>query len=98
MYIPLWGMLSSTEVHIKLVPLGNALSLFLVITFSLCMVWGLIAPPTLHMHQAWEPLLPGFSWSLPGFLIGLVWAYFYGWYAAALFVPLYNFFNRKAAT
>ncbi len=81
----------------KLTASGNALSLFLVISFSLCMIWGLFAPSSLHMHTAWEPLMPGFSWSIPGFLIGLAWAYFYGWYVALVFVPLYNFFNRKSA-
>jgi len=81
----------------KLVPLGNALSIFLAITFSLCMAWGLVAPSNLHMHTAWEPLLPGFSWSITGYLIGLVWVYFYGWYTAAIFTPLYNFFDRKSA-
>lgn len=81
----------------KLVPLGKTLSVFLAITFSLCMGWGLIAPAELHMHTAWEPLLPGFSFSLNGYFIGLAWVIFYGWYTAILFAPLYNFFNRKAA-
>jgi len=50
------------------------------------------------MHGAWEKAMPGFHWiSFPAFLIGLVWAYAYGWYTAVVFVPLYNFFNRKSA-
>lgn len=80
----------------RIIPVGHALSLFLVVTFTLCILWGLATPASLHMHQAWEPLMPGFHFiSLPGFLIGAVWAYAYGWYAAIIFVPLYNLFNRS---
>lgn len=80
----------------RLVPLGHALSLFLAITFVLCVLWGLATPPALHMHRAWEALLPGFEWlSLQGFLYGLIGAYLYGWYTAVVFVPLYRFFVRR---
>lgn len=81
----------------KRIPLGHSLSIFLALTFSVCMAWGLIAPANLHMHSAWEPLLPGFSWSWTGYLIGLAWSYAYGWYTALIFVPLYNFFHRRSA-
>jgi len=82
----------------RVVPTGNALSLFLLITFTLCILWGLATPASMHMHQAWEPLLPGFRFiSFPSFLIGAVETYAYGWYAALVFVPLYNLFNRSGA-
>lgn len=81
----------------KIVPTGHALSLFLVISFTLCILWGLSTPMSLHMHGAWEAMMPGFHWlSLPSFLIGVAWAYIFGWYAAVVFVPLYNFFNKRA--
>lgn len=79
----------------KIVPLGFTLSIFLAVTFTLCMIWGLLTPETLHMHTAWEGWLPGFNWSLGGYLVGLVWTVVYGWYAALVFAPLYNFFHRK---
>ena len=80
----------------RLLPAGNALSCFLVITFTLCVAWGLMTPSSMHMHQAFAPLMPGFRWiSLPAYLIGVAWSFAYGWYAALLFVPLYNFFNGK---
>ncbi len=64
---------------------------FFVITFTLCIAWGLVTPPAMHMHEAWEMMMPGFHWlSFPAFLIGLIWAYAYGWYTAIVFVPLYN--------
>jgi len=80
----------------KLTATGNALSLFLAISFTLCVGWGLIAPVEYHMHGAWEQWLPGFTWlSVPSFFIGLIGAYLYGWYIAAVFVPLHNFFGRS---
>jgi len=82
----------------RITTLGNALSLFLAFTFTLCVLWGLVAPEKLHMHAAWEALLPGFSWiSLPSFLIGLAGSYLYGWYAALVFVPLFRFFAKRSA-
>lgn len=82
----------------RIIPVGHALSLFLAITYSICVAWGLVTPMGMHMHGAWEPLLPGFHWiTLPSFLIGLVEAYLYGWYTAVVFVPLYNFFSKRAA-
>lgn len=81
----------------RIVPVGNALSLFLALTFTICIAWGLVTPMSMHMHGAWEPLLPGFHWiSLPAFLIGLAETYAYGWYIALVFVPLFNLFNRQS--
>ena len=80
----------------RLIPTGHALSIFLAITFTLCVGWGLVTPASLHMHGAWEQLLPGFEFiSVSSFFIGLLGAYVYGWYIAIVFVPLYSLFNRK---
>jgi hypothetical protein len=50
----------------------------------------------MHMHEAWAPLLPGFEWlTLPGFIFGLIGSYFYGWYIAIVFSPLYRFFSSR---
>jgi hypothetical protein len=77
---------------------GWALSLFLLISFLLCVLFGLIAPEMFHMHEAWAPLLPGFDWlTWPGFLAGAVGSFLYGWYIAVLLVPLYRFFSRPRA-
>lgn len=75
-------------------PLGHTLSLLLSISFILCIGWGLVMPPSLHMHEAWAPFLPGFNWSILGVFAGLLGAYLYGWYIALVFVPLYNFFHK----
>jgi hypothetical protein len=76
--------------------LGNSLSLLLVISYLLCVGFGLLAPAQMRMYEAWAPLLPGFEWlTWRGFLIGLVETYLYGWYVAVLFVPLHRFFSNS---
>lgn len=86
---------SQTTAGLRIFPLGNSLSLVLAISYLLCVGFGLMAPESMRMYLAWAPLLPGFEWlTLPGFIIGLVEAYLYGWYLAVLFVPLYRWFNR----
>lgn len=83
--------------RLRFAPLGNSLSLLLLISYLLCVGFGLIAPETLQMYQVWAPLLPGFEWlSWSGFVIGLIEAYLYGWYLAIVFVPLYRWFAGKA--
>lgn len=76
---------------------GWTLSLFLLITYFICIAFGLVAPEQMHMHRAWAPLLPGFEWlTLSGFIAGAVGSFLYGWYAAILLVPLYNHCSRRA--
>lgn len=82
----------------RITTLGNTLSLFLAFSFTICILWGLAMPATLHMHEAWADFLPGFSWlSLPSFLLGLAESYLYGWYIAVVFVPIYRFFEKRSA-
>lgn len=87
----------STSTTIRIVPVGHALSLFLVITYLLCVGFGLLVPERFHMVEAWAPLLPGFKWlTWSGFIFGLIDSYVYGWYIAVVFVPLYRLFTRRA--
>ncbi len=79
--------------HFRLGGLGNALGAFLAISFTLCVAFDLLFPG-FAMYAAWEKLLPGFTWiSVASFLLGLVETFAYGWYAAVIFVPLYNCFR-----
>lgn len=48
--------------------------------------------------KAWQATFPGFSWTETGILLGLVESVVYGVLIALLVVPLYNYFNRWAAT
>lgn len=76
--------------------IGHASSIFLALSFALCVLFDLIWPHY-AMRAAWEPLLPGFTWISAGsFLLGLVESYAYGWYFALVWVPLYNVFAARA--
>jgi len=75
---------------------GWTLGTFLLLSYLICVGFGLLAPEQMRMYDAWAPLLPGFEWlTWTGFFIGLVEAYLYGWYIAVLFVPLYRLFSRN---
>jgi len=81
---------------ISLMAFGHASSLFISISFMLCVVFGLLFPQN-TMYEAWQPLLPGFEWlSWQSFFLGLVESYMYGWFITLIWVPLYNFFGSKA--
>lgn len=81
---------------ISLLAVGHATSLFLAITFVLCVAFDL-AFPHHAMYEAWRKLLPGFEWiSWSTFVSGLVQSYSYGWYFALIWVPLHNYFLHKS--
>lgn len=68
------------------------------ISFALCVLWGLVTPDSLHMHEFLEIVLPGFQWlSVGAFFIGLIESFLWGAYAALVFVPLHNYFFRRWA-
>lgn len=78
---------------------GWTLSLFLLISYLLCIAFGLLAPGSMHMHEAWEPLLPGFEWlTLTGFFAGAVGSFAYGWYIAIVIVPIKRWIGGKLET
>lgn len=80
---------------VSLVALGHAASLFLAITFSLCVAFDLLFPQ-IAMYESWHRLLPGFEWiSWKSYLIGLIESYGYGWYFALIWAPLYNVFSAR---
>lgn len=81
--------------RLPLVAFGMSLSLFLAITYLLCVLYGLIVTDQ-GMHQLLGLVLPGFTWiTWPSFFLGLVWALIYGWYVAIVFTPLFNFFTTR---
>ncbi|WP_420402421.1 DUF5676 family membrane protein [Nisaea sp.] len=75
---------------LPIIVLGWALSLFLAITFLVCVIFDLLFP-NFAMYESWAGLLPGFVWLTPaGFAIGLFESFLYGWYIALVFGPIYN--------
>jgi 2TM family of unknown function (DUF5676) len=80
---------------IRFAAFGNASSLFLAITFALCVGFDLLFPSH-AMYQSWQKLLPGFEWiSWKSFFLGLVESYGWGWYVTLIWVPLYNVFAAR---
>ncbi len=72
------------------------MGLFTTVSYILCVIWGLVTPQSLHMHQFLEIVLPAFKWlSVSGFLLGLVESFLWGAYVGLVFVPLYNVFYRR---
>ena len=77
---------------IPLVPFGLALSLFLAISYGLCILGYLVLPGLPIPHSTLALFLPGFELlTLQSFLLGLAESFLWGWYVTLVFVPLYNF-------
>ena len=71
--------------------IGHATSLFLLISFVVCVGFDLLFPGH-AMYEAYQKLLPGFEWiSWESFFIGALESYSYGWYFALIWVPIYNY-------
>ena len=77
--------------HIPARPLGVALAGLFSLSYVLCVLFDLWLP-AYAMNPVWAKLLPGFVWlSWSSFFLGLSETIAYGWYAALVFAPLYNF-------
>lgn len=74
-----------------------SLGLFTAFSYILCVLYGLIVPQRLHgMATFLEMILPAFKWlTFGGFLLGLIESFLYGAYIGIVFVPIYNFINRR---
>jgi len=80
---------------LRFTPVALSLGIFVSITFTLCVIWGLTFPGTGLMQRALEAAFPWFTWlSWGSYFVGLVESFLYGIYAAAVFVPLYNGLSR----
>ncbi len=67
---------------------GTTFSLFLLVSYAACILFGLAAPAGFEMHRAWAAWLPGFEWlTFGGVLVGAVWCVIYGFWAALVLVP-----------
>ena len=82
--------------RLGIVPLGMSLGFTFVISYVLCVVYGILGFQQ-GMHQLLFQIFPGFTWiTWPSFFLGLFWSFVFGWYIAifrdGVFVPLFNFF------
>jgi hypothetical protein len=65
--------------------------------YTVCILWGLTFPQ-LSMVAIWKVLLPGFQGITWGsYFLGLVEIVLYALYTALIFVPGYNYFQRRWA-
>jgi hypothetical protein len=77
--------------------MGASLSLFLLISYVLCVLGYLFLPGLPIEHSALSIFLPGFkllSWNT--FCLGAVESFAWGWYVALIFCPLFNFFAARS--
>lgn len=69
---------------------------FTAFSFILCVVFGLITPESIHMHQFLEIVLPGFKWiSIGSFFLGLIESFAWGVYIGLVYVPIHNFYHKR---
>ena len=81
---------------IPVIALGMGLSLFLALSFTLCVLAYVWFPGVPIEHSALSIFLPGFkllTWV--SFCWGLVESLAWGWYVALVFGPIYNFFAAR---
>lgn len=79
--------------RIKTVSLS--LGLTFAVSFVICVLWGLLLPEQLHMHEFLQYVLPGFTWiSFGSAVLGLVESFLFGVYFGVVYVPIYNWLNR----
>ena len=74
----------------------SSLATFTVVSYVLCVLYGLVVPKEFHLIQFLEAVLPGFKWlTVASFFIGLVESFAYGVYVGLVFTPIYNFYSKK---
>ena len=81
---------------IPVIALGMGLSLFLALSYILCVLAYVFVPSVPIAHSALILVLPGFtllSWT--SFFLGLIESLAWGWYVALVFGPIYNFFAAR---
>lgn len=70
---------------------------WMAISFTICVVGGVLAPGLPIPHRTLELLLPGFVWISPAaFVLGFVESVLYGAYVGLLFALLHNFFAHRS--
>lgn len=84
----------STPQHsekISILRLTASLSIFIAVSFVLCVVAGYLVPSLRGLMPI--TAIPGFSWEHPLSAVhGIIWSIGFGAYVGVLFGALYNFF------
>lgn len=81
---------------IPVMVMGLATSLFLSISFVLCVLGYLLFPSLPVPHGLLSLVLPGFQLlTARSFCLGLVESFAWGWYISVIFAPLFNYFSLR---
>lgn len=86
----------SAPLTIPVVAFGLSLSIFLAISYALCVLFYFLFPTAFGNHallSLYRPWIEVLTW--PGFFLGLLASFSGGWYVALVFGPLYNFFALR---
>lgn len=85
------------RVHvIPVFALGFASSIFLAVSFVLCVLSYVLFPALPIAHSALLLVLPGFELlTMRSFVLGLIESFGWGWYISLIFAPLYNYFALR---
>lgn len=76
-----------------------AAALFTTLSYLLCVVYGLVTPESIHMHQFLEIVLPAFEWiGVGSFLLGLAESFLWGVYLGGGFALIHNALYRRWGT
>lgn len=71
-------------------------TVFVALLYLVCAVFQPVFPSwPMYACPVWEALFPGFSWTLPGVVLGLIEAALYGAAGSALYVGIYNVFATR---
>ncbi len=73
-----------------------SLGIFTSVSFIFCVIFGLVTPESIHMHQFLENVLPAFKWlTIGGFFLGLIESFLWGVYIGLFYVPIYNYLYKR---
>tara|TARA_R110002051_G_scaffold7035_3_gene33039 strand:- start:15544 stop:15768 length:225 start_codon:yes stop_codon:yes gene_type:complete len=64
----------------------------LALAFAICVAFGVLFKGA-SIHQVWLQVLAWITW--PSFGLGLIEAFAYGWFVAAIFGPIFNYFSAR---
>ena len=78
---------------LRITTVGTALSVLFAAAYAVCLAWTALAGGA--MYQSMQQVFPGFGWSIGGVVLGLGESVLYGFFAAAVFVPTYNYLRRR---
>jgi hypothetical protein len=71
---------------------------FVALLYLVCAVFQPVFPSwPMYAAGFWEAMFPGFSWTVPGVLLGLIEAVVYAAAGSALYVWIYNFFATRTS-